>query len=145
MKLGSELVPTVVTHDITVDNIVYQVTTESNSTITDLRFIKEDKKLLINVTGPADTSGFCNITIPNQLLGGPFNVTFDEHPMNEITTFDNGTHTWLRLAYLNTEHKIEITGTIAIPEFPLTMLLPLLALTTLVAAVLAGRSKKSAR
>jgi hypothetical protein len=145
IKLGTELVPTVVTHDITVDNIVYQVTTESNSTITDLRFIKEDKKLLLNVTGPADTSGFCNMTIPNQLLGGPFNVTFDQQPLNEITTSDNDTHTWLRFAYLHTEHKIEITGTTTIPEFPSTMLLSVLTLVALFAAAVALRTRRKAQ
>ena len=58
-----------------------------------LRFIKEDKKLLFNVTGLENTKGFCNITIPHQLLGGPHAATLDGQPLSSMLTLDNGTHT----------------------------------------------------
>lgn len=145
MKLGTATAPTVETHDIAVDDAVFQVTTESNSTITNLQFIKEDKKLLFNVTGPVGTSGFCNITIPNQLLGGPYSTMLDGQPLSATLTLDNGTHTELGLTYVHSTHRIEIIGTTAIPEFPSTMPLILLALNTLVAAVLRGKSRRKAR
>lgn len=145
MKLRAPGMPTVDIYDVVVDGTHFQVVTESNSSISDFNFIKEDKKLLFNVTGPTDTSGFCNVTIPNQLLGGPISVTFDGQPLSEMLTFDNGTHTWLYFTYLHSAHRIEIIGTTAVPEFSSIILLPLLALVTLVAAALAGKTKRKAQ
>jgi len=142
MKLRAAGMPVFEVHDIDVDGTIFHVATESNSTISDFQFIKEDKKLLFNVTGSTGTNGFCNVTIPNQLLGGPFSVTFNGQPLDGLLTFDNGTHTWLRFDYLHSAHRIEITGTTVIHEFPSTILLPLLALVALVAMGLRKRSRE---
>jgi hypothetical protein len=145
VKLRAAGMPLVQVNDIVVDGNLFQVVTESNSTISALVFAKENKKLLFNVTGTTGTTGFCNITIPNQLLGGPYSSSLDGQPLSATITLDNGTHTGLGFNYVHSAHRIEIIGTTAIPEFPSTMLLPLLALTTLVAAVLAGKSRRKKR
>ena len=142
MKLRAAGMSIVEVHDVVVDGTIFHVTTESNSTISNFNFIKEDKKLLFNVTGPPDTNGFCNITIPNQLLGGPFSVTFDGQLMSEMLTSDNGTHTWLHFTYPHSVHRIEIIGTTAIPESHPTILLPLFAFVTLIAVALARKIRR---
>jgi hypothetical protein len=130
------VVGTLCDHVIVEDGKAFQIITESNSTLSDFQFIKENKKILFNVTGTTGTSGFCNITMPNQLLGGPFNITFDEQPLSEVLLFDNGTHTWLYLTYPQSAHRIEILGTTIIPEFPSAILLPLLISITIIAVAL---------
>jgi len=124
------VVGTLIDHVLVAEGIVFDVSTESNSTVSNLQFIKGEKKLLFDVEGPTGTYGFCNITIPNQLLGGPFNVTFNGQPVDDVSSFDNGTHTWLHFLYLQSEHTIEIVGTTAIPEFqPLLFSLLLIVMT----------------
>ena len=137
------VVGTLIDHVTVADGIVFHIPTESNSTVSNFQFVKEDKKLLFNVTGPTDTRGFCNITIPNQLLGGPFNVAFDEQILSEVLSFDNGTHTWLHFSYLHSEHEIEIVGSTVIPEFPSLLLLPLCLITTLIALIFRRKLKTS--
>jgi len=129
-------------HVIVADGTVFHVTTESNSTISNFMFTQEEKKLMFNVTGPADTNGFCNITIPNQLLGGPFTIIIDEQTVSEVLSSDNGTHTWLYFTYLHSLHKIEIIGTTVIPEFPSATVLALFVFVTLIAVTLKKRIRK---
>jgi len=123
------VVGTLIDHVVLVEGSTFHVTAESNSTTSNFQFIKEGKKLLFNVAGSTGTYGFCNITIPNQLLGGPFTVTFDEQPLSEVLSLDNGTHTWLYFTYPQSGHAIEITGTTVIPEFPSLLPLLLMAMT----------------
>ena len=135
------VVGTLIDHVIVADGIIFTVRTESNSTVSNFQFFKEEKKFLFNVTGHTDTHGSCNITIPTQLLGGPFNVTFDGQLLSEVLSLDNSTHTWLYFTYLQSEHKIEIVGSTVIPEFP-SLLLPLLCIiTTLIAVVFRKKLK----
>ena len=138
------VVGTLVDHVIVADGAVFHIITESNSTLSNFQFIKENKKALFNVTGTTGTSGFCNITIQNQLLGGPFNVTFDEQPLSEVLSFDNGTHTWLYLTYLQSAHRIEIVGTTVIPEFPLAIMLSLFTSITIIAVALTKKIRPKA-
>jgi hypothetical protein len=138
------VVGTLCDHAIVEDGKVFQIITESNSTLSDFQFTKEDKKISFNVTGTTGTSGFCNIALPNLLLGGPFNVTFDEQPLGEVLSFDNGTYTELHLTYPQSEHRIEILGTTVVPEFPSAILLQLFTFITIIAVALAKKIRPKA-
>jgi hypothetical protein len=133
------VVGTLIDHAVVADGFVFNVPTESNSTISNFQFIKGEKKIIFNVTGTTSTHGFCNITIPNQLLGGPFNVTFGEpfdgQSLSEVLSLNNGTHTWLYFTYIQSSHRIEITGTTVIPEVPSILLPILFMVTTLIASI----------
>ena len=100
------------------------------------------KKISYNVTGIEGTTGMSNITIPNEMLGGPYTVTVDDglpmDPPGVIISF-NATHTSLCFAYMHSTHVIEIEGTTAIPEYPTTNLLIMLLATSLIAIALARR------
>jgi hypothetical protein len=52
----------------------------------------------------------------------------------DYTKMYNGTHTILDLTYSHSTHIIEITGTTVVPEFQSWLLLPILAIATLILA-----------
>jgi hypothetical protein len=113
----------------------YVVTTLSNSTITDVAFDQPNKLLSFYVTGASGIGGYCNVTIPNQLLGGTFVVL-----VNDVAVFptitQNSTHGFIYFEYTHSTQLIEIIGTTVISEFPamlaVGLLLSLIAVLTLV-------------
>jgi hypothetical protein len=110
---------------VVVEGQVFHITTESNSTLSNLQYVKDSHKVQINVTETAGATGFCNVTIPKQLLAGVFTVTVDGQSISQVTSSDNGTHTWLHLTYPQNAKTIEIAGSIFIPEFPQPIMLSL--------------------
>jgi hypothetical protein len=90
------------------------------------------------------TTGMSNITIPNDMLNGVFNVTVDGgQPSYSAPPLNNGTHTSLYFTYNNTiQHLIEITGTTFIPEFHPIVVIPLMAAVFFVVLL---KSKKIGR
>jgi hypothetical protein len=136
------IVGTMCDHTIVADGQVFQITTESNSTLSNLQFTKENKKILINVTDTAGTTGFCNVTIPKQLLAGIFSVTVDGQLTSQVTSYDNGTHMWLYLTYPQNAKTIEIAGSTTIPEFPSLIFLSLFMSCIIIAVAVAEKVKR---
>lgn len=98
------------------------------------------KKISYTLEGIPGTTGMSNVTIPNEMLGGPYVVTVDGGlPMYSAPPVDNGTHTSLYFTYFQSVHTVEIEGTTVIPEFPSFFILPLFAIATLLAAILYRR------
>ena len=108
-------------HDVPFDvgGISFHVITESNSTVSDFQLMLENKEIRFNVTGPAGTVGYCNVTIPITLLGGPYTVQVDDSPITpEETT--NGTHSFLYFTYNHSTQTVKIKGaTVATPPIAL--------------------------
>jgi len=102
-----------ITHEINVDGHLFYVTTESNSTVEDMRFSGELKKISLDINGIPDTTGFCNVTIPVALLEGPYSVEIDNSTIFEdYNPPANGTHTFIYLTYNHTSpHTVDIIGT----------------------------------
>jgi len=132
--------PMIIHHMIVADGIDFQVTTKSNSTISNCQFNKDDKELSFDVAGTASSYGFCNVTIPNELLGGPFSVTSDEQTIGEVLSSSNSTHTWLHFIYPQTTSSIEITGNTVIPEFSSAIILTLFTSLAIIAVALAKKN-----
>ena len=108
----------------------------SNSSISSFNFSKYDAVITFNVEGESDTTGFCNITIPENALQGPYTVKIDGAAiLEEYKAPSNGTHSFLFFTYIHTTHHVEI-----IPEFPSFLILPLFMIATLL-AVLVYRMK----
>jgi outer membrane protein assembly factor BamB len=100
------------------------------------------KKISYSLTGIDGTTGMSNITVPNEMLGGPYTVTVDGGtPIDPpgVITSTNATHTSLYFTYMHSSHLIEIVGTTVVPEYPMTNLLTLLIMTSLLAIALARR------
>ena len=100
------------------------------------------KKINFTVTGIDDTLGTCNITLPDEMLDGSYDVRIDgglPNPPGLVVTHINGTHTSLYFSYYQSVHAIEITGTTAIPELSQTIALPSLIVILLVAVAVARK------
>ena len=117
---------------ISVDGIDYLILIDSNSTVSGLSLDQPLKKLAFNVT---EGAGFCNITIPTQLLGEPYTLQMDGLNVTPMVT-SNSTHQSLYFTYLDGANRAEISGTTVVPEFPILtsmiLLLSILSLTLLV-------------
>jgi outer membrane protein assembly factor BamB len=124
----------------------FDVTVETNSTVSDFNTtaLEAEGKISFGVAGINETTGMCNITIPNDMLDGELNVTVDgEQPLYSAAPLNNGTHTSLYFTYNNTiPHAVEITGTTVIPEFPIVTALPML-ITTLLATLVQLKRKRN--
>ena len=91
----------------------YQVTTVSNSTISEFRFEigpeTGNKIIRFSVTGENGTVGFCRVKIPTQLMNYSCLVLVDEKEI--ITTlldFSDNTHAYLYFTYIHSSHTITI-------------------------------------
>lgn len=117
------------------NDITYYVDTVSNSTVWDFQFNESEKLISFNVSGPGGRTGFCRVTIPKALLGGPYVVLVNDAPPITITEWTNGTHTFLYFTYNHSTETVEIIGTTAIPEFSswISMLLLFVAFAVAIA------------
>jgi len=117
--------------DFNVGESNYTVVVSSNSTIGGPNLNLDQKQISFNVTGSTGTAGFCNVTIPEDLLWGDFSVYLDGTLLVEDVDYTrtyNGTHNIFYITYNHSSHIIEITGTEVIPEY-YSWLIPSLLLT----------------
>ena len=134
--------------NITVGETGFLITTVSNSTVSDLNFNVTSKRLGFNVTGPSGTTGFCNITIPAELMSGDFSLYIDMLPMFEGIDYSksfNGTHYLFSINYTQSNHLIDIYSTIAIPDFAGWFFPPFLMIAALLAFTIRKRMKKATK
>jgi hypothetical protein len=127
------------------DGSSFQVMMQSNSTISNFNFSQPAKRVNFNVEVPLNRAGYCNVTIPRELLGGPYSCLFDGAPATPIETH-NSTHASIYVTYTD-DGDLEVTGTTVIPEFPATtgplLLLALLSLALLYVRM--GKENKRAQ
>lgn len=120
----------------------YFVSTCSNSTVSSLDFNQTMKRIRFNVEGADGNAGFCNITIPVELLSGNFSVYIDYTSPLDYELSSNSTHNTLSITYEHSIHIIEVYGTSVIPDFASWLFLPFLMLATLSAIALKKRFRK---
>jgi len=108
-------------HDITLEigGVSFQVIIESNSTVSNFQLIQTNKEIRFNVAGQSDTVGFCNVTIPINLLGDPYTVQVDGLLLTPKETTNN-THSFLYFTYSHNTYTVRINGTtVATPPIAL--------------------------
>ena len=131
--------------NVTVDENPYLISTFSNSTVSDLTFSKAEARLSFTVDGLSGTIGFCDITIPSELMSGTFSLYKDDVPLVEdidyIQSF-NGTHYTFSLTYEHNTHTIEIFSTTVIPELTSIVLMLTFIIVTLTMIVV-NRKKRA--
>ncbi|MFQ5999643.1 MAG: hypothetical protein ACE5J6_02575, partial [Candidatus Bathyarchaeia archaeon] len=114
-----------------------------NSTVSGFYFSQPSKEIGFYVTGLLNVTGFCNVTIPKNLLrDNPWTVKADNNAVPFIPS-GNATHSFLYFTYNHSAFKIQIIGTWVVPEFPTAIFLSLFIIVTLVVAVLGKRGKKN--
>jgi PKD repeat protein len=98
-------------YPVVAEGVEFHVIVETNSTISNFETFPEDNRISFEVNGTLDTSGFCNVTIPTNLLGGPYIVKFDGSIKWDKQETTNDTHVFLYITYTHSNHIVEITGT----------------------------------
>jgi len=120
----------------------FDVAIETNSTIMNFNTtaLETEGKISFDVQG-IGTTGMSNVTIPNTMLDGEYNVTVDgEQPLYSAPPLNNGTHTSLYFTYnITSPHTVEITGTTFIPEFQALFIAPLMIAVSFVILLLKSR------
>jgi len=117
-----------VLHEILHEGETYFVRTLANSTVSDFLFSLGDMQISFNVSGPPNTTGFCNVSIPqNFLRGNPWTIMIDGTPLTDFILSENDTHTFIYFTYQHTSRYITIQGTWIVPEFSETVLILLMA------------------
>lgn len=123
----------------------FNVTMISDSTISNFNFSQPDMQISFNVTGPAGKAGYCNVTIPKNLLrDSPWTILLNGTDWTTSCTItENATHTFIYIPYTCSTNKIQIIGTWVVPEFPSATILPLLMIATIISAILRRRRRKT--
>ena len=111
------------------NDVTYYVSIHSNSTVANFIFNQSLKQISFNIEGQSGTTGFCNVTIPKNLLEGPYSVMTDESQPLAVDEQSNDSHSFLYFNYTHSLSIIRIEGTEVIPEFPTWI--PVMLLTTL--------------
>lgn len=116
------------------DGYLFNVTMISNSTISNFNFNESQKQISFNVTGPTGKSGYCNITIPKDLLqGSPWTIKFNGTDYtSQCSITQNATHTFVYIPYSCSTNTIQIIGTTAVPEFPSAIILSLFMILSII-------------
>jgi len=125
------------------DGYKFNVTMLSNSTVSNFNFNESLKQISFNVTGPTGKKGYCNITIPKDLLQGPWTIMFNNNNYtSNCRITENTTHTFIYIPYSCSTNAVQIIGTTAIPETTPAMIIPLLMVLSMITLFLIKRRKK---
>jgi parallel beta-helix repeat protein len=117
----------------------YTLDTISSSTISDFIFSQPEKSIIFDVLTEGKETGFCRVTVPTVLLGGPYNVLVAGSLATTLLEETNGTHTFLFFTYTGDGVRVEIFGSEVIAEFH-HFLFPALMLTTSLVVLLQRKS-----
>jgi hypothetical protein len=109
--------------ELDVDGKLYKLTSTSDSRVCDWRFIKEEKKLEIDIQGGSRLQ----VIAANELIGRPYTVLVDgksvDFKMHNASDFYSSIST----TYENA-NTISVIGTTGIPEFPISIMVAALAM-----------------
>ena len=132
--------------EVAVGNVMYPVSILTNSTIDEFYFNVTSKQLSFTVAGTTATTGFCNVSIPSNLMWGDFSLYMDDIELVEGVDYAetyNGTHHLFNISYVHSSHTIEVFSTEVIPDFAAWLFLPFLMTATLLGLALRKRLKKT--
>jgi lysozyme len=128
-------------------NKTYPITVFSNSTVTHLVLNQTQAQISLNITGSHGSEGYCNITIPKDLVKGPWTYITDGETPSVIDISEEGenaTHSFIYFTYIHAStFRITIQGAWVVPEFTSIISLPLLMLTTLIVTVLLKKKREA--
>jgi hypothetical protein len=145
---GSSLIETnIIDHVVQVDGRVFQIVTESNSTVSNL--VLDQSQLKFNISGDSGAVGYCNVTIPKSLMNC---TTLDNWIVwvnsiqlfpPDLTTTENATHTFMYFTCtFASSLQVTIKGTYVVPEFSSPAILLLSTATILLATMVSLAKKK---
>jgi len=115
--ISDQRLPQTSIFNTTIGGNSYPIIVVSNSSLFNFGFSESQKSISFNVSGETGTVGFCNVTFPFQLLGGPYVGLIDGTQQTGIVT-SNSTHTSFYFTYPQSGHSIDVVGATVAPEFP---------------------------
>lgn len=130
------------TFDVTIDTQTFYVTIETNSYISNFLFDETYPPIVgFDVTVLEDSVGFCNVTIPKDLLwvglGDVWLIMLDGEDVTQVSNItESNMHTFIVIPLRSGSHRVTIRGAEVVPEFPAAFLLPILILVSLVSVLL---------
>lgn len=125
------------------DGFDFVVTTESNSTISDIDFTIGDS-IAFNVTGETGSIGYMYLEMPREFMDGTFSVLINGIP-TPFAIWQNATHTRLYFVYTHSTKSIMIFGTQVAPEFHSIALVLTPFIASIAMAVMKTRAGKYRR
>jgi parallel beta-helix repeat protein len=139
-QVGALTAPVTIFNAGTWEDEKYNVYVVSNSTVCEFSFDPEAPLIKFNVMGESGTAGFCNVTIPKDLLNAEdsWTVLVDGASVTPTSNEDE-TSTYIYFTYNHSTKTVEIIGTEAIPEFPSWTPLLVMLLVAVVAAIVTYR------
>jgi outer membrane protein assembly factor BamB len=118
-------------------DLALQINATPTSTPNGSRLISQ-KTLSYTLEGIPGTTGMSNISIPIDMLGGPFtSITVDGGLPIYSETTTNDTYSFIYLTYGHSAHTVEIVGSTVVPEFPPLTPLAILMGATIMASLFA--------
>lgn len=120
----------------------FTVSIASNSGINDFQFQQTEKRVSFLVEGDVGSKRVTEITIPKALLSGEMSVFLDQNPVAEedvIVKSETDATTTFEINYSHSIHRMEVTGTIVVPEFPLSSLAAIAGVVGIIVAISRGK------
>lgn len=146
---GEPFPPVTHYYTVTADSQAFTVKLDSTSgtpsPTLDTSGLMDLKIIEYNVTVINGATGASNITIPLALLRGfegNYVLVNGGLPASGPTKTENSTHTTIYFTYDDGTNTIEIIGTIVLPEYPPTAILPLTLTLTIIALATARKKLK---
>ena len=124
--------------ELDVDGKLFKLTSSSDSRVCDWRFVKEEKKLEIDIRGGSRLQ----VIAANELIGRPYTVLVDgksvDFKMHNASDFYSSISTTYEDA-----NTISIIGTTGIPEFPISIVVAALAMVSTIALLQLKKAKSN--
>jgi hypothetical protein len=117
------------TFSVSVAGKSFDVEVSCNSTLSNFAFNQTEKMISFQLMGISETVGYCNLSFPKELLGGPFTIRVNDSPLGTFSETSNGEKSLHFTFNFGSTCNVEIIGTTAIPEFQSIVLQLLMALT----------------
>lgn len=119
------------------NDIACNVDVVSNSTVSDFYFNPDEGAFIrFNVAGSNGTMGFSRVAIPKHLLWieNVWVVLIDSEPIIP-TVMEDYNCTYLYFTYSHSTKTVKIIGANVVPEFPMTIIMPLFMVLSILAVV----------
>jgi parallel beta-helix repeat protein len=126
------------------EGTAYVVETISSSSVSSLDFSQQEKLMSFDLVAVINETGFCGVTLPEALLGGPYQVLFGDEQISILNQKSNGTHSFLYCEYPSNSGHVEVLGETVVPEFSVSFVLLLIFVMSF-AASLGSRLLKYSR
>ncbi|MGQ9461229.1 MAG: hypothetical protein ACUVRA_08400 [Candidatus Bathyarchaeaceae archaeon] len=126
------------------DGMSFNVDVISNSTVSGFQFNVDQKSVSFNVTGDYGTTGFCRVTIPNDLLwvDDKWTITVGDQQITDYGIISDGDFTYIYFSYNHSTQTVTIEGNHVIPEFPSAIILPLFTILSMIAVVFTKKKRR---